>query len=187
MDAGNYLSAPSQVLAEVLYIRQVKVEFHLSDAYLNGELQQAIVSGIPPNWEVYLQLRNGEKYPLPGKISFWANEISSTTASITVQALFDNPEYHLMPGLYVTVILVNPLPEEVLLLDRRTLRNEQGNYFVMLVTPQQTLEFRPVEVGDIVGEKIIIRSGLTAGDKVAIAGNILLHPGAKVKVIGSEK
>ncbi|MEG1980842.1 MAG: efflux RND transporter periplasmic adaptor subunit, partial [Victivallaceae bacterium] len=187
VDSGNYLSAPSQTLAEVLYINQVKVEFHLSDAYLNGEFRRAIVSGVPPEWPVYLQLRNGEKYPLPGKISFWENEISTTTASITVQALFDNPDYLLLPGLYVTVILENPAPEEVLLLDRRSLRNEQGNYFVMLITPRQTLEFRPVEVGDVVGEKIIIRSGLTAGEQVAIAGNVLLQPGTKVNVIGSKK
>lgn len=182
-DAGNYLASASQTLAEIAYVNQVKVEFHLSDAYLLGKFRKDIVSGFPPDWIVKLKFRDGTTYPLTGRIKYWENLISPTSATMTIQAEFDNPDRLLIPGLYVTAVLEDPEPEQVLLLDRRALKAEQGSYFAMIITPEKTLEYRPVEIGPIVGDKIVITSGMKAGEEAAMPGNPLLLPGTKVKIV----
>lgn len=181
-DVGNYLSAPSEPLAVLSDLEQVRVEFNVSDAYLTGTLRNDIGFGKNPDWNVMLRFQNGEAYPHLGKIRFWQNQIERDTATLTMQAVFPNKEHKLLPGQFVLVELENPVPQKVLLADRAALRSNQGREFVLVITPEQTVEFRPVETGETVGNNRIIRAGLKEGEQLALAGNALIRPGMKIRI-----
>ena len=61
------------------------------------------------------------------------------------------------------------------------LQNSQAGNYVYVLTPDQTVEMRPVIVGAREDREIAIEKGLRGGDKVVTEGHLRLSPGAKVK------
>ena len=59
--------------------------------------------------------------------------------------------------------------------------SQQGRY-VIVVRPNQTVEFRPVEVGDSLTQEMQVKKGLQAGELVVTSGQLRLQPGARVEV-----
>ncbi len=181
LDVGSYVASPAQQLATIMRIDPVRVEFNLADAYLNGELLNAIAHGRLPEWPVRLFLPESNcYYPLPGVLRYWENQLSANTSTLTMQAEFTNPEHLLLPGMYVKIELTNPAAKNMIFLSRKALRYDQGRSFVYIVNAAQVLELRMVELGDTVGDEQIVKNGIGLNDRIALPGNPLLRPGAKV-------
>ena len=54
---------------------------------------------------------------------------------------------------------------------------------VLLVAPDGTTRLQPVKTAGLAGDRIVVESGLKAGDVVVAAGASLLRPGQKVRVL----
>jgi membrane fusion protein (multidrug efflux system) len=70
---------------------------------------------------------------------------------------------------------------DALLVPQRAISELQGNSRVFVVADDGTVKIRAVELGQQVGRMMLVRSGLKAGELVAIEGLLSLKEGATIK------
>jgi membrane fusion protein, multidrug efflux system len=130
---------------------------------------------------VTLLLEDGSTYPHQGKLAFSDVTIDPTTASVTLRAVFPNPEQRLLPGMYVRAMLAEGVRSDAILLPQQALiRDAQGNASALVLDENQTATLRPLQVGRSVGGSWLVESGLQPGDVVVIDGLQKVQSGSRV-------
>jgi multidrug efflux system membrane fusion protein len=64
----------------------------------------------------------------------------------------------------------------------QAVQSGQKGQYLYVVKPDQTVEARPIVPGAADGRDVVITSGLAAGERVVIDGQLRLVPGARVDV-----
>lgn len=135
-----------------------------------------------PEVGVELSLSDGSKYPLPGVISESDRGLADSTGTLTLKALFDNPDGMLLPGMFARVTLTGETVPNAILVPQRAVQQLLGKSFVMVVNGDSKSEARTVELGDKVGSYYIIKSGVNADDLVVVEGLTNLQEGRDLVV-----
>ncbi|HDY8806780.1 TPA: efflux RND transporter periplasmic adaptor subunit [Klebsiella pneumoniae] len=157
---------------------------------------------------VELVMENGQAYPLKGSLQFSDVTVDESTGSITLRAIFPNPQHVLLPGMFVRARIdegVDPQailvpqhvllpgmfvraridegvdPQAILVPQQGVTRTPRGDASVMLVNDKNQVETREVVATQAVGDKWLITSGLKPGDKVIVSGLQKVRPGVTVK------
>jgi RND family efflux transporter MFP subunit len=126
----------------------------------------------------------------PGKVIRFANQLNLQTRTMDTEVDVPNPDFVLMPGMYAEVNLSLTRHESVLAVpitavDVDSQDSAQGagpsSGRVIVITPNNRVEPRRVELGLETADEIEVRSGLNEGDLVVIAGRGGLQPGEEVK------
>jgi membrane fusion protein (multidrug efflux system) len=113
----------------------------------------------------------GEKvYPHKGQFYLVDRQVDVKTGTIRVAAIFPNPDNLLRPGQFARVRAVIKTREKALLVPQRAVTEMQGSYQVAVVTPENTVDIRPVKVGERTGNHWIIDQGLNPGERVVVEG-----------------
>ena len=134
--------------------------------------------------EVTLTLEDGSTYPIPGRLQFSDVTVDPGTGSVTLRAVFPNPDGVLLPGMYVRAVLGQGLAAGGILVPQTAInRDPKGGATVMLVNPKGGAEPRPVTLGQTVGDQWLVTGGLRPGDKVIVEGLMKLRPGAPIKPV----
>jgi membrane fusion protein, multidrug efflux system len=131
---------------------------------------------------VHLLLGDGSMYPLAGRISFRDRAIDPTMGTYRLRAEFPNPDHLLLPGLFVRVRLSGQDMQNALIVPDRAVQEQLGRYFVTVVAEGEKAEMRPVQLGARFGNRQVIQSGLTDGDRVVVEGLQKARPGSTLKV-----
>jgi len=117
-----------------------------------------------------------------GELELVDNQIDQTTGTIKLKAVLPNAERRLWPGGFVTVRLLLDVRRAGLVVPLPAVqRGPQGPY-VFRVTPDKTVEMRPVTIGAIESEQALIESGLTEGEVIVTDGVAKLKPGSKISL-----
>ncbi|MCF5702251.1 efflux RND transporter periplasmic adaptor subunit [Pseudomonas syringae] len=149
----------------------------LRRALENGQLQQAADKAAKVN----LTLEDGSEYPLPGSLEFSEVSVDETTGSVTLRAVFPNPDHVLLPGIFVHARLQAGIAEQAILAPQiGVTRDLKGTPVAMVVTADNKVEQRQLKVGRTVGPNVLVESGLSAGDKIIVEGLQFIKPGATV-------
>jgi membrane fusion protein (multidrug efflux system) len=179
---GAYVSrgvGASQALNTISQIDKIKVRFSITENnYLSfrkaiAESGEAL-AGKKQNIPVTLLLNDGTIYPETGHLDIIDREINPTTGALLVQAIFDNNEKILRPGQFVKVRLQVETLKDAIVVPQSAVNQMQNVYQVFILTQENKLETRIVEVGDRVGSNWVIKKGLSAGEKVVTLGNVNL-------------
>jgi membrane fusion protein, multidrug efflux system len=125
---------------------------------------------------------NGQTYPYVGRVIQINRNIASETGTIQLAAEFPNKEAVLRPGGFGRVRALTDTNQGALLIPQAAVIEVQSMYQVVVVTPENRAAFRPVEVGDKVGENWIITKGLKPGEKVIVQGFMKVREGTPVIV-----
>jgi membrane fusion protein (multidrug efflux system) len=121
---------------------------------------------------------------LPGTLKFSEVTVDQSTGSITLRAIFPNPEQILLPGMFVRAILEEGVSEQAILVPQRGVtRSPDGNAMVMVVNDEEKVEARAVRVLRTVGDNWLVSEGLKAGDRVILEGLQKALPGTLVKAV----
>jgi len=126
-----------------------------------------------------LILPDGTVYDHPGTFDFVERAIS-TTGTLGIRAKFPNPDNLLRPGMNVRVRLVYDEVPNALLVPQRAVTELLGREFVTVIGPGNKAEQRGVTLGDRVGELWIVKSGLSANDRIIVDGIQKAPPGTTV-------
>jgi multidrug efflux system membrane fusion protein len=129
----------------------------------------------------YLQLADEDSFVHEGKLDFAATEVSTSTGTARIRAVFPNEDRALASGLFVRVKIPVSKPYEALLVPERALAADQNIKFVYVVGSDGTATRRNVELGGQRGEMRIVTKGLQAGDRVIVKGLQRVKPGQKVE------
>jgi membrane fusion protein (multidrug efflux system) len=146
----------------------------------NGQLE----SIAPGEAKITLLLEDGTTYPTAGKLLFSDITVDPTTGMITLRAEFPNSDDLLLPGMFARARLEQGMDSQAITVPQRGVTyGADGNPTVMVVTPDNKVEVRPVTVGSAVGDKWIVTGGLKSGDRVILEGLQKVQPGMPVSPV----
>lgn len=137
----------------------------------------------PLTTSVKVVLDDNSEYAETGVLEFSDVSVDQGTGTVTIRGIIANPRHLLLPGMFVRARLSSERPEPTITVPQAALvRNNRGQAMVMLVSAQGTVEARPVETGQNVGDHIVVSKGLAEGEQLIVAGLQKIRPGAPVKV-----
>src|SRR5262245_7101008 len=170
VDVGNLVGESGQdtVLAEIVQQDPIHVDFAPTERDRLDVLRGAKEGRIPQQREgipVQLRLGDGTPYPHGGVIDFVDPTIEPTRGTVSVRALVPNPEGILKPGEFVRVVVVFPDVTDAVLVPERTVQEQQGGSFVLVVKDDGTVESRKVELGAASDGMQQITAGVALGDR----------------------
>lgn len=179
---GTFVSAGTTTLVSMGTANPIFAQFSLSEnEYLNFVEQAAQQGGIAAV-VVELTLSNGSKYPIIGHIVTSDRALTAQTGTLTVKALFDNPDGLLLPGMFARVSLIGDTIPNAILVPERAVQQLLGKSFVMLVGPDNKAVARTVTLGDKIGSYYIVKDGLDTSDIVVVEGLTTLQEGGDLAV-----
>lgn len=129
---------------------------------------------------IHLGLADDEGYSLEGKLSSVDNRLDSSSGTIRLRALIDNPDGKLLPGLYARIRLGAASQREVLLIDEKAVGTDQARRFVLVVGEGNQTAYREVQLGSIQDGLRVVESGLKAGERIVVNGLQRVRPGDPV-------
>ncbi|WP_220719412.1 efflux RND transporter periplasmic adaptor subunit [Enterobacter hormaechei] len=136
------------------------------------------------NSSVELLMENGQPYPLKGTLQFSDVTVDESTGSITLRALFPNPQHMLLPGMFVRArIDEGTQPDAILVPQQGVTRTPRGDATVLVVNEKNQVESRTVVAPQAIGDRWLITEGLKNGDRVIISGLQKVRPGVTVVAI----
>jgi membrane fusion protein (multidrug efflux system) len=134
--------------------------------------------------KVRLVLEDGTPYPLEGKLQFRDVTVDPTTGSYTLRIVVPNPENLLLPGMFVRAVVQEGVAEQAILAPQQGVsRTPKGDPVALVVDESGTVQQRMLKLNRAIGEKWLISSGLSAGERVIVEGMLNVRPGAVVKAV----
>ncbi|AKP34595.1 efflux RND transporter adaptor subunit AcrA [Yersinia aleksiciae] len=156
-----------------------------SDEYLRlkKELADGTLKQEGGKAKVRLLLENGTEYAETGTLEFSGVTVDETTGSITIRAIFPNPNEALLPGMFVRARLDEGVrPDALLVPQQGVTRNPRGEATAMVVGADDKVELRTLVANQAIGDKWLVTEGLKAGDRLIVSGLQKIRPGVQVKV-----
>lgn len=151
----------------------------LRRAIESGHLQGGETSGAPVNLTVE---GSGLTYGQTGQLQFSDVTVDQTTGSVTLRALFSNPNRELLPGMFVRAKILQGVKEDGILVPQPAVaRAADGSSYVWMISPDGKAVPHPITTSQIIGDKWLVSDGLKSGDQVIIDGLQRLRPGTAVK------
>jgi membrane fusion protein, multidrug efflux system len=179
LNMGNLVKANADTPMVVInQIKPIYVEFALPERDLSEirrfmETETLTVVANPPNQPDEISL---------GTMSFIDNTVDPTTGTIKFKGLFPNQEERLWPGQFVDVTLTLEQRPNTIVVPSQAVQTGQNGTYVFVVKPDMTVRLQPVNIGDTIGGKTVIEHGLKAAETVVTDGQMLLVPGASVRI-----
>ena len=132
--------------------------------------------------KVKLTLEDGSPYSLDGKLEFSEVSVDETTGSVTIRAVFPNPDHTLLPGMFVHAQLQAGVNSAAILAPQQGVtRDLKGTPTALVVGADNKVELRQLKASRTVGSQWLIEDGLKAGDRVITEGLQFVRPGIEVK------
>lgn len=155
-----------------------------SDDYLR--LKHEIASGAVDKEQgkiaVSLVTAENKDYTHKGYLEFSDVTVDETTGSITMRAVFPNPQESLLPGMFVRARVDEGVrPDAILVPQEGVIRTAKGGAVVNVVNAKNEIEVRPVTVGQAYGNKWLVTAGVNNGERVVVEGFQKIKQGAVVK------
>ncbi|MFO8002659.1 efflux RND transporter periplasmic adaptor subunit [Thioalkalivibrio sp.] len=178
---GNLVGPESGVLATLVQQDPIYVQFPLTQRDLLAQrrlLQER--GGDPTAVVVHLRLADGSRYGHDGQIDFVDVTVDPGTDTVLVRSLFPNPETLLLAGQYVGVVVESGEPEMALLVPQSALQVDQTGLFVLVLDAEERVQVRRITTGPMVGARMVVKTGLQAGDRVVVEGTQKVRPGQAV-------
>ncbi|MFO1452713.1 MAG: efflux RND transporter periplasmic adaptor subunit [Opitutaceae bacterium] len=186
VDPGNLVGAGGATkLATLEQLRPIYVDFSVNERdalYLRDKLRALglqLKSGVG-SATVLVGLNNETGYPHRGVLDFTDNDVSSSTGTLGLRAVFPNEDRLLFPGLFARVRIPLGDPKPMPVIPQEALGNDPLGDYVLVVGPDSVVTRRSVVRGPLTGDGCAIRSGLSEGDRVVVQGLMNARPGEAV-------
>lgn len=187
VDVGNLVGAgENTLLTTIVNDSSVYVYFDMSENDLLTLMRTRVKRGRtdtrPAKLDVpaFLALADETGYPHEGRIDFADTHLDTSTATISVRAIFENTRDDLLPGLFARVRVPTSKPREALMVSERALGSDQGQRYLLVVNEKNVVEYRPVKVGRLDEGLRVITAGIGPKDRVIVRGLQRVRPGATV-------
>ncbi|MGF0335675.1 efflux RND transporter periplasmic adaptor subunit [Ectopseudomonas toyotomiensis] len=145
-----------------------------------GRLQKASDSAA----KVALKLEDGSRYAHEGTLEFSEVAVDESTGSVTLRAVFPNPDHLLLPGMFVHAELLSGVKQNAILAPQQGVtRNQRGEPTAMVVGADNKVELRVLKADRTTGSAWLVEEGLNEGDRLITEGLQFVQPGAEVKAV----
>ena len=187
IDPGNLVGGGGQqaALAEITQLDPIYVVANLSEQQVlqirqnlgQHRLSFADLRKVP----VDVALSDQTGFPLQGTIEYVAPALDPATGTLLVRGILSNPDRTLLPGFFVKMRLpMAKVDRNALLVPDRSLQEDQGGRYLLIVNKDDVVEQRYVQLGQLDGALRVITSGLKPDDRVVVGDLWRATPGTKV-------
>ena len=190
VSVGNYVTPSTGVIAQIYTTNPMKVTFPMKSGdfielkkYFKEKEKNTDAPATDANVSILLGLSDGSTYEKEGKIEFVDNKVDENTGTVTMRAIFENPDEILVPGDYVNVKIRVNVPQKVMLIPQSATKTDVGTgYYVWVVKDGKTIK-KDVVVNENYENNWIVEKGLDYDDVVVMKGiQDIYKSGQKVKV-----
>jgi membrane fusion protein, multidrug efflux system len=115
-----------------------------------------------------------------GELDFIDSLVDSTSGTIAAKAKFANEKFELWPGMYVDVEIDLAVRPNTVMIPAVAIQSGQNGPFVFVASPDKKAEMRKVELVGVEGDRAALASGVKAGDRVIVEGQMRLVDGTSV-------
>ncbi len=123
----------------------------------------------------------GDRYAHPGTLQFTEVLVDSSTSSVTLRAVFPNPDQVLLPGMFVRAeVSQGRIADGVLIPQKAVQRTPNGSPFVWIADEADAVARRSVVIERAVDDDWLVTGGVVDGDRVVLEGFQKIAQGAKV-------
>lgn len=182
---GELIGPDSGVLAQVVAVNPIDAVFSVSENQLLN-----LQKNFKDSKETTVQFitADGNKYQEDGKINFIDVTLDDAMNTLKIKASFPNPENKLIAGQYGRVLLKSLDPQKEIVVPMKAVQQDMTGTYVYVVTGENKIEKRDVVRGEeLEGFKVVITSGVKAGDVIVTEGFQKIAPGAIVEPVFEEK
>jgi membrane fusion protein, multidrug efflux system len=185
VDVGNVVQANTTALLLIQRIDPIYADFTVTERDL-PQVQPKMANGT-------LQARvrlpsDSDSDARVGAVTFLDNTVQPGTGTVNLRATIRNADRHFWPGQFVNVQLIVTTATAVLVPSQATQISQKGP-FVYVVKSDQTVELRPITLGQRHGDDVVVTTGVASGEEVVVTGQLTVAPGAKVRIappVGSQ-
>jgi multidrug efflux pump subunit AcrA (membrane-fusion protein) len=171
VNLGEYVKVQTPVMA-VVRVDPLKVA---------AEIPERMAPWIKVGQPIDLHVDAFPGKTITGKVSRISPAVTTSTRAFPFEALVPNSDAQLKPGTFARVRIVSSRVDQVLTLPYAALQYRYGVNRVFVVDGDR-LVVRELKVGERLGDRIEIMSGVKAGETVAISDVDKLIDGTKVSV-----
>lgn len=183
VDQGEYLKAGTPIVTLQA----------LDQVYVNFSLPEQFVSQVETGQKVEIEVAAWPEVIFSGQVHAIDARISQSTRNLQVQAIFDNPERKLRPGMFAEISLITGEAKNIVTVPESAIDAKLYGTSVFIINetkddkdqPQLTVERRYVETGLTENRQVEVISGLKPGDKVVTAGQLKLQNGSRIVIDNS--
>lgn len=178
---GNYVASGVTPLTTIVSINPLHVYFDVDERTYLQSLAAGRVNASSDGSQaakVMVALPTDKTYSRQGRVDFLSNAADRGTGTVRIRAVVDNPDGHLMPGLFARVKLETGVSQSRVLISDQSIGTDQGRRYVLVVGKDDKTEYRPVETGPMVEGLRVIEQGLQPGERIVVKG--LVRPGMQV-------
>ena len=200
---GSLVSASSGPLATLTTLSPIHVYFQVDEkniiSYMRAEANRKNSKQSPssvadkddsidfnsenPDLDLKLRLPDGSMYGERGKLDFSDTKIDESTGTLSVRAVFPNPDRIILPGLYVTLIAESKNKKAKVVIPQFAIQENQKGRFVLAVDENNKVSTRTITTGRRIGPMWVVNSGLKADELIIVEGLQKVQPDIKIKPV----
>lgn len=191
---GNFVTVGSTVLNTISTDNPMAVDFVINEKQLTRFEKLDRNKETPTDSLFTMLLPDNSLYPQIGKISVIDRAVDPQTGTITIRLVFANPDYLLRPGMSCVIRVHNQDRAPQLVIPNKAVIEQMGEYFVF--TARDSTVTNPdskdkgkhlliaeqvkVQPGQTVGANVVIKSGISDGERIVTDGVQSLHDGTPI-------
>ena len=181
LEVGNYVTDGQTTMATISNTDPVFVEFSIAEPEYLKLANAAVERGeAAPLENLSIVLSDGSTYGLSGRIAEVNRALTNNTGTLTVKALFENPNRVLLPGMFAHVQATAGTKDNALLIPQRAVVEMMYKKFVYVIGADNKVEMREVTLGPRVGRLWMVEGGLNGDETLVVEGTAKVSAGAVV-------
>jgi multidrug efflux system membrane fusion protein len=141
------------------------------------EINKALDAGRVPVWALS---SDGTKTLAEGHLAIVNNQVDLASGTIQMKATFENKDNALWPGLSVLTRLQLAMLHNVAVVPNAAVQRGPDGLLAYVIDAQNKVSVRPIKVGHEGDAISQVANGLAQGDRIVVAGQYRLTPGALV-------
>jgi len=183
VDIGNYItSGDTNGIVVITQTHPIDLVFSLPENDICSILSAQKSGAVPVEaWD-----RNNKNLLTTGQLLSMDNQIDTTTGTVKLKARFTNEDDRLFPNQFVNARLKVSTLQDAIVIPTAALQMGNEGSFVWVVNSDSKVSKKIVSVGFQDSEKVVVKAGLEAGEKVVTDGIDRLTEGAQVEVVAAQ-
>jgi len=170
-------------LVTITQLRPIYVSFTIPERHL-PEVRAALADS--ERLPAVVTMPSQPDKPITGTLTFVDNQVDAATGTIPLKATFANDDIRLWPGQFVNVNLTLGVQANAVVVPSPTIQIGQNGPYIFVIKDDSTVELRLVRIDRTVGNRTVVASGLTAGERVVVDGQLRLNNGTRVTIARPE-
>ena len=166
---GAFITAGQTQLNTISSDNPIAVEFVISEKEITRFNKLKAQKSVAADSLFTIVLPDKSVFPYTGTVEFFDRAVDPQTGTLKIRLKFPNPGGIIKAGMSCTVRVKNQNHNNVIMVAQKAVTEQMGEFYVYVVDKDTAYQHK-VTLGSTVNDKIIITSGLNAGEKVVFEG-----------------